>query len=547
MSGPALLPALRVGLRESLTSVMHEARQETPTAVGRQTIGSNIRPISTGHSEKDVNCGLPLPHHRHRRPVKLSGMPGEETAAAKGGASSLVSAATLLHMQYQELVALTDTGSQATTLASPQRDLIAATLDLSFMTPLLATIQACSSEDLPLVPLSPGSRASSPPLGWLPQQHSSPPVRHGSAAAVTASATADTTITNRSPRPVRARRRVFGDAGLPPPLLRDAIESVLRQLPLLRKVPGWALAKLALCTEFCTGSRYSSLYRESEPCEGSLFVLLQGSAALSALDAPRRRVYGVGGVVGTEALLQDKTSGAALLVARLHSCAWLEAGVALCVPCGALWPLPLCPDALHQMNAALYVELLGRHPMFAHLADDALQQAANLLGALKLSRGAKLFRRGERIDQLYFVMLGAVRAAAGVGPRDGGSGGGGGGRGSGDGGHASGPGKLITADMASPHALLGSAPLRLGKRTHHEGVEGAAELSLLLAVPLHMLGRLLRAAPHLRQHVALVRAADAPAVGVYADVQRGQKQHSAVFQECRWTRVIASSPMIAGR
>jgi hypothetical protein len=223
------------------------------------------------------------------------------------------------------------------------------------------------------------------------------------------------------------------------------------------------------------------------------------------------------------------------------------AGVALCVPCGALWPLPLCPDALHQMNAALYVELLGRHPMFAHLADDALQQAANLLGALKLSRGAKLFRRGERIDQLYFVMLGAVRAAAGVGPRDGGSGGGGGGRGSGDGGHASGPGKLITADMASPHALLGSAPLRLGKRTHHEGVEGAAELSLLLAVPLHMLGRLLRAAPHLRQHVALVRAADAPAVGVYADVQRGQKQHSAVFQECRWTRVIASSPMIAGR
>ena len=225
MSGPALLPALRVGLRESLTSVMHEARQETPTAVGRQTIGSNIRPISTGHSEKDVNCGLPLPHHRHRRPVKLSGMPGEETAAAKGGASSLVSAATLLHMQYQELVALTDTGSQATTLASPQRDLIAATLDLSFMTPLLATIQACSAEDLPLVPLSPGSRASSPPLGWLPQQHSSPPVRHGSAAAVTASATADTTITNRSPRPVRARRRVFGDAGLPPPLLRGALGS----------------------------------------------------------------------------------------------------------------------------------------------------------------------------------------------------------------------------------------------------------------------------------------------------------------------------------
>ena len=134
---------------------------------------------------------------------------------------------------------------------------------------------------------------------------------------------------------------------------------MLRQLPLLRKVPGWALAKLALCTEFCTGSRYSSLYRESEPCEGSLFVLLQGSAALSALDAPRRRVYGVvceshaplarasrphrqivhlrtlppaplrqGGVVGTEALLQDKTSGAALLVARLHSCAWLEAGTA---------------------------------------------------------------------------------------------------------------------------------------------------------------------------------------------------------------------------
>ena len=75
--------------------------------------------------------------------------------------------------------------------------------------------------------------------------------------------------------------------------------------------------------------------------------------------------------------------------------------MALCVPCGALWPLPLCPDALHQMNAALYVELLGRHPMFAHLADDALQQAANLLGALKLSRGAKLFRRGERIEYYY--------------------------------------------------------------------------------------------------------------------------------------------------
>ena len=89
----------------------------------------------------------------------------------------------------------------------------------------------------------------------------------------------------------------------------------------------------------------------------------------------------------------------------------------------------------------------------------------------------------------------------------------------------------------------------LDRRVHKESAEGAAELSLLLSIPVHLLGRFLRAAPHLRRHVTVLRAGDADAgVGEYSDKQSAappgmqlHKEMQEVFQDCPWTRVISLS------
>ena len=330
---------------------------------------------------------------------------------------------------------------------------------------------------------------------------------------------------------------------------------MLGQLPLLRTVPQWARAQLALRCEFRAGSRYSSLYREDERCaswggesgrgemlaaepwahsrarglrlhpphcnphtlerspaslrpatarcDGTLFIIMHGEAVLTTSRASHReRVCGVGAVVGSEALLEGgahSPSSAALPLKgaslhrgetkqrmpplggpRLHSCKWLEAGTALCLPLEALWPLPLCVDSLHRLHDSLYAELLGRHPLLAHLAEPSLRAASHLVDLSTLQRGAALYEPGDSVDRLYLVVQGAVLCsssteAGGVAERSGVR------RSSASpparrasasppAGRASSPGsaaaadRLVTADTASSHALLGSQALRLGRR-----------------------------------------------------------------------------------
>ena len=230
---------------------------------------------------------------------------------------------------------------------------------------------------------------------------------------------------------------------------------------------------------------------------------MHGEAVLTTSRASHReRVCGVGAVVGSEALLEGGAhpppsaafplKGASLHRGetkqrmpplggpRLHSCKWLEAGTALCLPLEALWPLPLCADSLHRLHDALYAELLGRHPLLAHLAEPSLRAASHLVDLSTLQRGAALYDPGDGVDRLYLVVQGAVLCsssmeASGVA------------EGSGvrrssaspparrvsaspQAHRASSPGsaaaadRLVTADTASSHALLGSQALRLGRR-----------------------------------------------------------------------------------
>lgn len=335
---------------------------------------------------------------------------------------------------------------------------------------------------------------------------------------------------------------------------------MLGQLPLLRTVPQWARAQLALRCEFRAGSRYSSLYREDERCaswgaesgrgellaaeawahsrarglslhpphgkphtvsptlsgappaslrpaaarcDGTLFIILHGEVVLTTGRASHReRVCGVGAVVGSEALLEGgahsspstafpikgaslhrgetKQRMAPLDGPRLHACKWLEAGTALCLPLEALWPLPLCTDSLHRLHDALYAELLGRHPLLAHLAEPSLRAASHLVELSTLQHGEALYEPGDGVDRLYLVVQGAVLCsssteAGGVAERSAVR------RSSASPSarraspsppahRASSPGsaaaadRLVTADTASSHALLGSQALRLGRR-----------------------------------------------------------------------------------
>ena len=96
--------------------------------------------------------------------------------------------------------------------------------------------------------------------------------------------------------------------------------------------------------------------------------------------------------------------------------------------------------------------------------------------------------------------------------------------------------------------------LCLGRRAHQERAESAAEHTLLLTIPIHLLGRFLRAAPHLRPHVTVLRAEDADAgLEEYADTtpfQRGVHLHNEMleaFQDCPWTTFIALSPTAGSR
>ena len=96
--------------------------------------------------------------------------------------------------------------------------------------------------------------------------------------------------------------------------------------------------------------------------------------------------------------------------------------------------------------------------------------------------------------------------------------------------------------------------LTLTRRVHQESAHGAAERSLLLTIPIHLLGRFLRAAPHLRPHVTLLRAEGADAgLEEYADstpLQRGVHLHNEMqdaFQDCPWTTFIALSPTAGSR
>jgi len=165
---------------------------------------------------------------------------------------------------------------------------------------------------------------------------------------------------------------------------------------------------------------------------------------------------------------------------RLHACKWLEAGTALCLPLEALWPLPLCTDSLHRLHDALYAELLGRHPLLAHLAEPSLRAASHLVELSTLQHGEALYEPGDGVDRLYLVVQGAVLCsssteAGGVAERSAVR------RSSASPSarraspsppahRASSPGsaaaadRLVTADTASSHALLGSQALRLGRR-----------------------------------------------------------------------------------
>ena len=68
-----------------------------------------------------------------------------------------------------------------------------------------------------------------------------------------------------------------------------------------------------------------------------------GSPEASAFSSPAR---------GSPALASPRRAARPTRLARLHACAWLEPGVALCLP-PSLWGLPLQPEAAAQWLAAV--------------------------------------------------------------------------------------------------------------------------------------------------------------------------------------------------
>ena len=113
---------------------------------------------------------------------------------------------------------------------------------------------------------------------------------------------------------------------------------------------------------------------------------------------------------------------------------------------------------------------------------------------------------------------------------------------------------MLTCGMHARQMLTLTLTLTLTRRVHQESAHGAAERSLLLTIPIHLLGRFLRAAPHLRPHVTLLRAEGADAgLEEYADstpLQRGVHLHNEMqdaFQDCPWTTFIALSPTAGSR